>query len=81
MQNPYNIQNVVEGLVAQGELVCLFNPMLKRAKVGQSKTSKKTPKPKVLLENTNDMPIELALWLGHLKKLKLVKDLHRRWRA
>jgi hypothetical protein len=55
--------------------------MLKRAKVGQSKTSKKTPKPKVLLKNANDMPIELALWLGHLKILKLVKDLHRRWRA
>jgi hypothetical protein len=32
MQNPYNNQNVVEGLEAQGQLVCLFNPMLKRAK-------------------------------------------------
>ncbi len=32
MQNPYNIQNVVEGLEAQGELVSLFNPMLKESK-------------------------------------------------
>jgi hypothetical protein len=27
------------------------------------------------------MPIELALWLGHLNKLKAIRDLHRRWRA
>lgn len=81
MQNPYNIQNVVEVLEAQGQLVCLFNHVLKRAKVGQSKTPKKTPKPKMLLENANDMPIELALWLGHLKTLKPIRDLHRRWRA
>jgi hypothetical protein len=39
----------------------LFNPMFKRAKVGQSKTPKKILKPKVLLENANDMPIELTL--------------------
>jgi len=57
MQNPYNIQNLVEGLEVQRQLMCLFNPMLKRAKVGQSKTSKKIPKPNVLLENANDMPI------------------------
>ncbi len=61
MQNPYNIQNVVEGLEAHGQLVYLFDPMFKRAKVGQSKTPKKIPKPKVLLENANDMPIELTL--------------------